>query len=115
MQITPLTLKQVVENCTGTYQTTRLCTWGSMVSGYVHDTTYNVQLSVTSLYDTILFIEGHRLDFSGNLDSNNYFFYYPASGGGASATIDSTFNSIQFGYWDGGLGGGSGCNYSGHK
>lgn len=110
-----LSLKEIIDNTIGTYTTNRICSSGSMTSGYTYDTTFNVPLVVKKENDSTLLINGLKLSFEGNLDTKYYHFFLPESGGGHHALIDSTLTNLIFSYWFGGLGGGSGCSYTGRK
>lgn len=110
-----ISVTDIVNNSIGTYTCTRICKNGNILSGYVYDTTYNTPLLIEKENDSTLSIERYKLFFSGNVETKYYHFYQPSSGGGHHANIDSTFNNIFFSYWNGGLGGGSGCTYYGHK
>jgi hypothetical protein len=113
IQAPGMTLKDVVSKVSKVYTTTAICTQGSGVSGYVTDTSYNVALIVAGFQDTVLYTLGKELYFAGNLDTKYYYFYSPSSGGGYHAFFDSTFTFARVSTWDGGLGGGSGCTYTG--
>jgi hypothetical protein len=110
-----LTTTQLVHAIIGNYNTIEICQTGNNVSGYVIDTNYNVPLSISTSDDSSIYLNGRQLFFSGNLSLKQYNFYSPSSGGGYNAQFDSTLHHIQFGYWDGGLGGGSGCSGNGSK
>jgi hypothetical protein len=110
-----LTVKKIIDSIIGNYTTTRICEGGSNISGYNYDTSYNIILKVEKENDSMLLINGYSLSFYGDLATKYYHFYLAASGGGQHAIIDSTFTTINFSYWSGGLGGGSGCSYKGYK
>lgn len=110
-----LSLKEIIDNSIGIYTTNRICSSGSIISGYSYDTTFNVPLVVQKEDDSTLLINGIKLSFEGNLDTKYYHFFQPASGGGHYALIDSNLTNLVFSYWFGGLGGGSGCSYTGKK
>jgi hypothetical protein len=112
---TQITVKQIVDTAVGKYLTTRFCSSGSSVGGYTYDTAYNVILEVEKENDSTLIIEGIKLPFNGSIEYKYYQFHLSASGGGHNFRIDSTFTKINFGYWFGGLGGGSGCQFIGIK
>lgn len=109
------TVTDVVNNTIGTYTCTRICSSGNNINGYIYDTTYHSRLIIEKENDSTLLIEGYILSFSGDLTTKYYHFYQPSSGGGQHVIIDSTFENISFSYWNGGLGGGSGCGYNGYK
>ncbi len=110
-----LTVKTLIDSIVGMYNTTRICTHGTMINGYTSDTAYNIPLTVSKANDSMLLIYHYKLYFCGNLNTKYYYFCLIASGGGHCAFIDSTFSRISFSYWDGGLGGGSGCYFLGNK
>lgn len=110
-----LSLKEIIDNTIGTYTTNRICSSGSLISGYTYDTTFNMPLIVNKENDSTLSINGLKLSFEGNLNTKYYYFSQPSSGGGHHALIDSTLTDLIFSYWSGGLGGGSGCSYTGRK
>lgn len=110
-----LTLSQLVDKAIGKYTSTQYCSSGNSIGGYTYDTAYNVTIVISTSDDTTIIFNGTQMYFSGNLSAKQYSFYSPSSGGGYHFQFDSLCHNINFGYWDGGLGGGSGCSGFGTK
>ena len=112
---TNLSISQLVQKIIGTYTGTQYCSYGSGAAGYTYDTTYNASIVISTSDDSTIIMNGRQLNFAGNLSLHQYDFYSASSGGGYNAQFDSSCHTLMYGYWDGGLGGGAGCNGSGSK
>lgn len=110
-----LTVNQIIDKTIGNYNCTRVCKTGNAINSYVYDTAFNVNLSISKENDSTLRIDSFKLFYLRYDTALQYYFYYPQSGGGHHFTIDTSFHNIYFSFWNGGLGGGTGCNYNGLK
>lgn len=110
-----LTTNQIVDKAVGNFKCNRVCKTGSNVNGYVYDTTTNVNLTITKVNDSTIRIDSFTLFYDRYDTSVAHHFQYPNSGGGHHFTIDTSFKNIYFSFWNGGLRGGTGCNYDGIK
>lgn len=110
----PLSTKEIVAQTVGTYQCTRYCKQGSIGAGWTYDTAMNIPLVISQFNDSTLLVLGYQLSYY-DTSNKQFVFHQPASGLGHWCRIDSSFTQVYFSYWDGGLGGGSGCEYYGVK
>ena len=109
-----LTLKELIDTIVGNYTTTRICSGGSMISGYTHDTAYNISLEVVKESDSTISIHNKILILQGN-PNDKYHVFHDNIYNNYRLEIDSTLSMIVYGHHSGGLGGGSGCNYKGGR
>jgi len=109
-----LTLKELIDTIVGNYTTTRICSGGSTISGYTHDTAYNISLEVVKESDSTISIHNKILILQGN-PNDKYHVFHDNIYNNYRLEIDSTLSMIVYGHHSGGLGGGSGCNYKGGR
>ena len=105
-------LKTIVDSMVGTYTTTSICTEEMGIHQFYSDTTYNVKLTITSVNDTIIVINGQTMTFDGDLSKKYYDFSYIYSSD--YIYIDSLFRNLIY-KADGGTGFPPGCTLTGTK